>query len=138
MIACKAWNAESLLHQYTKYVVEVISVVNYRWQAMAQSQESSINCYPSWIGHDGCQKNCHSNLQWRHHGRYFTTLEVINMRNILLSTVPKSIDKYFVVLDCNWANCAAKFECTLNTIKSHTASIKRTWTWTEERSMGAK
>jgi hypothetical protein len=60
------------------------------------------------------------------------------MRNILLSTIPKSIDKNFVVLDCNWANCAAKFKCTLNAIKNYKDSAKRIRTRIHEKSMCAK
>jgi len=48
-----------------------------------------------------------------------STIETFDVRSIfLLSTIPKSINKNFIVLDCNWANCAAKFKCTLNTIEN--------------------
>lgn len=35
----------------------------------------------------------------------------------LLPTVPKSVNKNFVVLDCYWANSASEFKSTLITIK---------------------
>ena len=44
--------------------------------------------------------------------------------NCLLPTIPKCINKNFIVLDCNWANCATKFECTLNIIRE-TKKLKK-------------
>ena len=38
-----------------------------------------------------------------------------NIKRILLSAIPEGIYEDFVVLDCYWANGAAKFKCTLST-----------------------
>jgi len=42
----------------------------------------------------------------------------------LLSTIRKNIYKNLIILDCNWANYAAKFKCTLNTIKNEKAKVE--------------
>lgn len=38
-----------------------------------------------------------------------------DIKRILLSAIPECIYEDFVVLDCYWANGAAKFKCTLST-----------------------
>lgn len=40
-------------------------------------------------------------------------MQYSSTKSSLLPAVPKSINKNFVVFDCNWANRAAKFKCTL-------------------------